>query len=138
MRRWWCLCRPDLIYLPQEMDAQRLKAQQATIDALKAQHEREMEAGKREVRLPHTYIHTYIMYIHTLDPIHPSIPLQHLKKSSMARSLLNEREEEVRHLSAKVRCFVYLHRAATLTLGDVGGGAQRRDFERRPEREADI
>eukprot|EP01036_Dinobryon_divergens_P033198 gene33198-42929_t len=53
----------------EELDAQRLKAQQATIEALKAQHERETE---------------------------------HLKKSSMARSLLNERKEEVRHLSAKV------------------------------------
>jgi hypothetical protein len=47
------------------MDAQRLNVQQATIDALKAQHEREMEAAKREVRLPHTYIHTYIHNVHT-------------------------------------------------------------------------
>jgi len=44
------------------------------LEALKGQHERELEAVKRE----------------------------HFKKSSMARSLLTEREEEVRHLSARV------------------------------------
>ena len=91
------------------MDAQRLKAQQATIEALKAQHERETEVAKREV--------PYMQYIHFSHVLTRICYLsQHLKKSSMARSLLNEREEEVRHLSAKVRHQSHPTRSPFLTL----------------------